>query len=75
MHTGTLRSLRAVINHYGTINLNPNQNPNLDARLAPNGIGQKLNLTENEINAVVAFLETLSGTNVYADKKWANPFL
>ena len=75
MHTGANRSLRAVINHYNTIALNQNQNPNLDARLAPNRIGQNLNLTETEISALVAFLQTLSGTNLYIDKKWSNPFL
>lgn len=75
MHTGANRTLRAVINHYNTISLNQNQNPNLDARLAPNRIGQNLNLTETEINALIAFLQTLSGTNVYVDKKWADPFL
>jgi len=75
MHTGAIGGLRAVLNHYNTINLNPSQNPNLDPRLAPNGIGQKLNLTEIEINAVVSFLETLAGTNVYTDKKWSDPFV
>jgi len=75
MHTGAIVGLRAVVNHYNSINLGPGQNPNIDPRLAPNGIGQKLNLTENEINAVVAFLETLAGTNVYADKKWSDPFV
>jgi cytochrome c peroxidase len=75
MHTGEITGLRGVINHYNTINSDPAQNPNLDPRLAPNGIGQKLNLTENQINAVVAFLETLAGTNVYTDKKWSDPFL
>lgn len=75
MHTGANKTLRSVINHYNTINFNQNQNPNLDPRLAPNRIGQNLNLTETEINAVIAFLQTLSGTNVYTDKKWENPFL
>ena len=75
MHTGVIQGLRAVINHYNTISVNPAQNPNLDPRLAPNGIGQKLNLTDVEINAVVSFLETLAGTNLYTDKKWSNPFI
>ena len=75
MHTGAIGSLRAVVNHYNSINLGPGQNLNIDPRLAPNGIGQKLNLTENEIIAVVSFLETLAGTNVYTDKKWGDPFL
>lgn len=75
MHTGAIGSLRAVVNHYNSINLGPGQNLNIDPRLTPNGIGQKLNLTENEINAVVSFLETLAGTSVYTDKKWSDPFL
>ena len=74
MHTGVLRSLRAVINHYNTINLNP-RNTNLDPRLRPGGNGQNLNATEAEIAAVVAFMQTLGGNNVYVNKKWSNPFL
>jgi len=74
MHTSVLRSLRAVINHYNTINLNP-RNTNLDQRLRPGGNGQNLNVTEAEIAAVVAFMQTLGGNNVYVNKKWSNPFL
>jgi cytochrome c peroxidase len=73
MHTGNIASLQAVIGHYGTINLAPG-NTNLDPRLRPNGFGQKLNLTAPEVNAVIAFLKTLSGTNVYVDSKWSSPF-
>jgi hypothetical protein len=36
---------------------------------------QQLQLTETEINSLVVFLQTLSGTNVYTDTKWSNPFL
>ena len=74
MHTGALRSLRAVINHYNTITPIP-RNTNLDPRLRPGGNGQNLNMTEAEIAAVVAFMQTLGGTNVYVNKKWSNPFL
>lgn len=74
MHTGVLRSIRAVINHYNTINLNP-RNTNLDPRLRPGGNGQNLNVTEAEIAAVVAFMQTLGGNNVYVNKKWSSPFL
>ena len=74
MHTGVLRSIRAVINHYNSINLNP-RNTNLDPRLRPGGNGQNLNVTEAEIAAVVAFMQTLGGNNVYVNKKWSDPFL
>lgn len=73
MHTGNLATLQTVIGHYGTINLAPG-NTNLDPRLRPNGFGQQLNLTAPEVNALIAFLRTLSGTNVYVDAKWSSPF-
>lgn len=73
MHTGVITSLQAAIGHYGTINIAPG-NTNLDPKLTPGGIGQRLNLNANEVNAVIAFLRTLSGTNVYTDSKWSNPF-
>ena len=73
MHTGVIKTLQAAIGHYGTINQAPGNN-NLDPRLRPNGFGQQLHLTGQEVNNVIAFLHTLSGTAVYADKKWADPF-
>ena len=73
MHTGVISSLQAAIGHYGTINIAPG-NTNLDPRLMPGGNGQQLNLTAAEVNAVIAFLRTLSGTDVYTNTKWSNPF-
>ncbi|RTL13211.1 MAG: cytochrome-c peroxidase [Flavobacteriaceae bacterium] len=73
MHTGVITSLQAAIGHYGTINIAPGNN-NLDPRLRPGGLGQQLNLTATEVNAVIAFLRTLSGTDVYTNQKWSNPF-
>ncbi|MFM2338398.1 MAG: hypothetical protein RL115_1591 [Bacteroidota bacterium] len=74
MHTGNLRTLQNAIGHYGTINIAPGNN-NLDPRLTPGGVGQQLNFNAQEFIALIAFLKTLSGTNVYTDKKWADPFL
>jgi len=52
MHDGSLHSLRAVIDYY---NKGGNRDaPNLDGRIQP------LFLTEPEVAAIVAFLETLS---------------
>ena len=73
MHTGVISTLQAAIGHYGTINL-ATGNTNLDQRLMPNGFGQKLNLNANEVDAVIAFLKTLSGNNLYVDAKWSSPF-
>jgi cytochrome c peroxidase len=73
MHTGVITSLQQAIGHYGTINIAPGNN-NLDPRLRPGGVGQQLNVTATEVNAVVAFLRTLSGSDVYTNPKWSNPF-
>ena len=73
MHTGVITTLQAAIGHYGTINIAPG-NTNLDPRLTPGGNGQQLNLTAAEVNSVIAFLRTLSGTDVYTNTKWSDPF-
>ena len=73
MHTANLSTLQNVIGHYGTISLAPG-NTNLDPRLRPNGFGQKLNLTATEVDALIAFIKTLTGANVYVDTKWSTPF-
>ena len=73
MHTANLGLLQNAVGHYNSINLAPG-NTNLDPKLRPNGFGQQLNLTGAEMNALVTFIKTLSGTNVYSDKKWSTPF-
>ncbi|MCB0519151.1 MAG: cytochrome-c peroxidase [Saprospiraceae bacterium] len=79
MHDGSLANLEAVIEHYNEINIVPGNN-NLDNRLrgggpgGPPGNGQRLNLTQQEKDALIAFLETLSGTEVYSDVRWGDPF-
>lgn len=71
MHTGDF-TLREVIDHYNAIPSPPP--PNLDNRLRRGGQSQNLNLTETEKQSLEAFLKTLSGTNVYTDPKWSDPF-
>lgn len=73
MHTGVITNLQQAIGHYGTIN-RATGNTNLDPRLMPGGVGQLLNLTATEVNSVIAFLRTLSGSDVYTNPKWSNPF-
>lgn len=74
MHTAAIASITAAIGHYNTLNLAPG-NTNLDPKLRPNGFGQQLHMNGQEMSALAAFLQTLSGTNVYVDPKWSNPFL
>lgn len=72
MHSGGVRDLATAISHYGGF---INDNANLDQRLKPNGRNvQRLNLQQSEISSVVAFIKTLSGKNVYTDKRWSSPF-
>lgn len=76
MHDGSLTTLLDVINHYNLIPVN-NLNTNLDPRLqGPQGTAgnQSLNLTDDEKNTLVDFLKTLSGTDVYVNEKWSDPF-
>jgi cytochrome c peroxidase len=73
MHSGVFASLQNVVGHYNNIPAQPGNN-NLDARLNPGGNLQKLNLSGAEINAIVAFIQTLSGKDVYTNEKWGSPF-
>lgn len=68
MHEGL--PFNTVVSRY---NLMQN-NPNLDNRLRPGGNPQRLNLTAAERTELEAFIKTLSGTNVYTDPKWSDPF-
>jgi cytochrome c peroxidase len=72
MHTGNMTTLNAVLDHYNQISITGNTN--LDPRLRPGGNAQNLQLTVNEKASLEAFLKTLSGSNVYVDSKWSNPF-
>lgn len=70
MHDGSKATLLDVINHYNSIPVNA-ANTNLDFRIQNH---LNLNLTEQEKNALVVFLETLTGVDVYTNEKWSNPF-
>jgi cytochrome c peroxidase len=71
MHNGVFRNLDGVLNHYNRI---PGDNVNLDPRLRPAGRPQQLNLSLQERQSLIAFLQTLSGSDVYTNAKWSDPF-
>lgn len=73
MHMANFTLLQDVLSHYNLISAGPT-NPSLDSRLRPNGYGQKLHLTPQEEADLIAFLKTLTGTQVYTDARWSNPF-
>jgi cytochrome c peroxidase len=71
MHNGSLSTLRMVIDHYNLVPQNP-QNTNIDPRLA--GPGGNLQLTNQQKDALEAFLRTLTSTAIYTDTRWSDPF-
>lgn len=75
MHDGSLATALDVVLHYNDIDATGN--PDLDVALlgGPGQNGQNLNFTVAEMDALVAFLKTLTGSNLYTDEKWSDPFL
>ena len=72
MHDGRFTTLNQVVEHYDT-GVQPN--PNLDARLrAPDGRPQRLNLSQVERDALVAYLQTLTDPSLLSAAKYSNPF-
>jgi cytochrome c peroxidase len=77
MHDASLPNLLAVVDHYSAL---PAIVTGLDPRLTrPGGPGappqpQRLNFTQTEKDNLVAFLLTLTGSSVYTDEKWSDPF-
>jgi cytochrome c peroxidase len=72
MHNGAFESLEAVVEHYNRI---PEDNSQLDQRLRrPGGGRQNLNFSDAQKADLVDFLKTLTGSTVYTDSRWSNPF-
>lgn len=74
MHTGAMTNLNSLLNHYNAIFI-VSGNTSLDPRLRPGGNPQKLQMTQTEREALIAFLKMLTGTAIYTDAKWSNPFI
>jgi cytochrome c peroxidase len=73
MHNGFSLDFDDVLTHYNATERG--NNTNLDRRLAAPGTnGRYLNMTDEERAAVIAFIRTLAGNNIYSDEKWSDPF-
>ena len=80
MHDGLLATMRAIMDHYDEIPVPTDPAvrqefmDTIDPQLVEFGQVERLNLSDVEKEQVIAFLRTLSGSNVYTDPKWSNPF-
>ena len=76
MHDGSLATFDAVMDHYNDITFDPAINPGLDVLLrgGRQGQGQKLMMTQAERDALTAFMLTLTGSDVYTNERWSDPF-
>jgi cytochrome c peroxidase len=73
MHDGRFANLDQVIDHY---NRGIQPHPHLDKNLMVTGGSApvRLNLTQEEKDALVAFLRTLTDVSFITDKKFSDPF-
>jgi cytochrome c peroxidase len=72
MHNGAFKDLRSVVEAYST---QIAYSPSLDAHLKIGGKAVRFNLTETEVNALVAFLNTLTDYELINDVKYSDPFI
>ena len=71
MHDGRFRTLEEVVEFYDSQVVN---HPNLAPQLRNNNRPIRLNLSEAEKRALVAFLNTLTDPNLTTDPKYSDPF-
>jgi cytochrome c peroxidase len=72
MHDGRFQTLEDVLNHYSTTIV---QHNNLHPFLRDNnGNVKKMNFSQTEKNALIAFLNTLTDDNFTKDKRFSDPF-
>ena len=80
MHDGSMATMAEVMNHYNAIPVPADPAirqefmDTIDPQLVEFGQVENLNLTQVERNQIIAFMRTLTGSNVYTDPKWSNPF-
>jgi cytochrome c peroxidase len=72
MHDGRFTSLEQVVEFY---NSGVQFSSNLDLRLQDNGQAKQLNLTQEQKDALVAFLKTLTDQTLLTSDLFSNPFV
>ncbi len=73
MHDGRFKNLNEVLEHYSH---NIQNVPNLDWRLLANDrMPRKMNITDYDKKALIAFLNTLTDYDVLTHDRFSNPFI
>ena len=86
MHDGSLKDMSSVINHYIKIGINQKApglhssldidrpNREYDGLSGPSGFTPPVRTDEKGVDALIAFLKTLTDESFFTDKKWSDPF-
>jgi len=75
MHNGLFTDMEQVLEHYNDILQSTGmQSVVVDPRLKDGAFMQKLNMTDEEMQSVIAFFKTLTGVDMYTNEKWSDPF-
>ena len=72
MHDGRFATLEEVVEHY---NSGVQDHENLPDKLRENGAPKRLNLSDQEKAALVAFMKTLTDHQFITDVKYSDPFI
>lgn len=73
MHDGRFKTLDEVLNHYSK---GIQESQNLDSKLkTADGKALRMNMTDSEKRAIIAFLHTLTDYEMISDPKLSNPFV
>ena len=72
MHDGRFQTLEDVMDHYKT---GVTTHPNLDFRLKnEDGSVKRPKISDSEVQAIIAFLETMTDYQMITDERFSNPF-
>lgn len=73
MHDGRFATLREVIEHYSS---GIQDHPNLDPRLRnPGGRPIQMRFSDDEMDALIAFLRTVTDESLAIDERFSDPFI
>ncbi|MBO6575983.1 MAG: hypothetical protein JJ896_09955 [Rhodothermales bacterium] len=72
MHDGRFATLEDVVRFY---NDGIQDHPNLDNRLQVGGRPRRMNLSESEVDALVAFMQTLTDPSLATEERFSDPFI